>query len=267
MLRLLAALAIGVALFTACGSEADRPLHQQAVDAFKRWHDSFETVEYATTALGVGERPTGAFEVEGEARYRRDPESVWAILFLGDANAQDERATYEQLRVGGEDYLLFDGVWTHQGSGDDSNLTDEVRTILGAPIITDRQVIERWLECAETSFGSTTTEAWRGAPAWIIRCQAEDDLGNQAATELIKSVMGTLFGQAPGDAEQLAARIDAAEVGYLLALQAVIHREGGALLMLDLAITLSDQGARSDIRWQMELLSADQPINFPDAPD
>ena len=266
MLRLLAALAVAVALFVACGSEADRPLHRQALDAFRRWHDSFETAEYVTTALGVGERPTGAFDFEGETRYRKDPESVWTILYLGDANREDEGESFQQLRVEDEEYLLIDDQWRHVGSGDEAEslaLENELRSILGAPIITDRRVIERWLECAEASFGSITAEAWQGEPAWIVRCRAESDLDDEAATELVKSVMGTLFGQAPGAAEQLATRIDAAEIGYLLVFQVIIQRQSGALLLVNLAITLVDDDARSDIRWQMELIGHDQPIEFP----
>ena len=49
-----------------------------------------------------------------------------------------------------------------------------------------------------------------------------------------------------------------------MALQAAIQRGSGALLMLDVAITLSQEGARSDIRWQTELVSFNVPIEFPD---
>jgi len=264
---------IGVILTTvvvaACGSDADRPLHRQAIDAFKDWADSFETAEYFTTALGVGERPTGEFQFQGEAKYRKEPESLWTILYLerGQEGAADARENFQQLRVEDEEYLLIDGAWKHVGSvGDASSiaLENELRSMLGTPIVTDRNVIERWLACAAEAFGSAALQEWQGQPTWIIRCRAAADLQDEAAAELVKSVMGTLFGRAPGSAEQLAELIDAAEVRYLLALQAVIHRESGALLMVDLAITLADDGAASDIRWQTELVGYDRAVDFPE---
>ena len=268
-MRLIVAVAIAAALIAGCGSDADRPAHRQAVDAFKGWADSFETAEYVTTALGVGERPTGEFEFQGEVRYRKDPESLWAILYLdGEAEAsQDSGEDLQQLRVENEVYVLIAGVWHHAGSVDDDEsiaLENEVGSILGTPVFADRQVMERWLECAETSFGSTTLEEWKGQPVWIIRCRADAELEDDDAADLVKSVMGTLFGQAPGSAEELAEKIDAAQVGYVLSLQSIIHRESGALLLVDLAITLTDDGATSDIRWQTELVGYDRAIDFPE---
>ena len=270
-MRQLVAFALVAFLFAACGSDADKPLNQQASDAFKRWADSFETAEYSTTALGVGERPTGEFDFEGEARYRKDPESVWTILYLGDADAEGNRESFQQLRVEDEEFIWDFSFWRHVGADDDSEsiaLERELRSMLGTPLITDHEVLERWLECAERSFGSTSLEPWQEQPAWIVRCLAhagiEDAEERAAARELVKSVMATLFGQAPGATAQLEELIDAAEVGYFLALQAVVHRQSGALLMVDLAITLSDEGARSDIRWHSELLSFNVPIEFPD---
>ena len=139
-MRLVLVALVVAALIVACGSDADKPLHRQAVDAFRDWADSFETAEYSTTALGVGERPTGEFDFEGEARYRKDPESVWTILYLGDANAQDERESFQQLRVEDEEFIWDFGFWRHVGSGDDSGsiaLENELRSMLGTPIITD----------------------------------------------------------------------------------------------------------------------------------
>ena len=270
-MRLLVVAALVSLLVVGCGSDGDKPLHRQAVDAFGEWAESFETAVYSTTALGVGERPTGEFEFEGEARYRKDPESVWTILYLGNESSGEERESFQQLRVEDEEFIWDFGFWRHVGSGDDSEsiaLENELRSMLGTPIITDREVLERWFACAEQSFGSTGLEPWQEQPSWIIRCRAhagiEDPEERAAARELVKSVMGTLFGQAPGATAQLEELIDAAEVGYLIALQAVIHRESGALLMVDLAITLSDEGARSDIRWQTELVSYNQAIEFPD---
>ncbi|MCY3733861.1 MAG: hypothetical protein OXG42_06235 [Chloroflexi bacterium] len=270
-MRLLVVLFLFVALIAACGSDADKPLHRQASEAFKQWADSFETAEYSTTALGVGEQPTGDFDFEGEARYRRDPESVWTILYLSDADSEDERESFQQLRVEDEEFIWDFSFWRHVGDGDDSQsiaLERELRSMLGTPIITDDQVLERWLECADRSFGATSLEAWRDQPAWIVRCRAhagiEDPDERAAARELVKSVMATLFGQAPGATAQLEELIEAAEVGFLIALQAVVHRESGALMMVDVAITLAQEGARSDIRWQTELVSFNVPIEFPD---
>ena len=270
-MRLLVVLALAAFLIAACGSDADQPLHRQATEAFKRWTESFETAEYRTTALGVGERPTGDFDFEGEAKYRKDPESVWTILYLGDADSDDERESFQQLRVEDEEFIWDFSFWRFVGAGDDSQsiaLEQELRSMLGTPLITDHEVLEGWLECAEWSFGEARLESWEEHPSWIVRCRAhagiEDPDERAAARELVKSVMATLFGQAPGAEAQLEELIDAAEVGYLLALQAVIHRESGALLMVDLAITLSHEGARSDIRWQTELFSYNVPIEFPD---
>ena len=270
-MRLLVATAFAVVLLAACGSDAEQPPHRLASDAFKDWAESFETAEFSTTALGVGERPTGEFDFEGEARYRKDPESVWTILYLDDADAQDERGSFQQLRVEDEEFIWDFGFWRHVGAGDDSQsiaLENELRSMLGTPLITDDAVLERWLECAEHSFGSTSPEPWREQPSWIVRCRAhagiEDPEERAAGRELVKSVMATLFGQAPGATAQLEELIEAAEVGYLIALQAVIQRESGALLLVDVAITLSQEGARSDIRWQMELVSYNVPIEFPD---
>ena len=270
-MRLLVVLVLFAALIAACGSDADKPLHLQASDAFKRWADSFETAEFSTTALGVGERPTGDFDFEGEARYRTDPESVWTILYLGDADAEGERESFQQLRVEDEEFIWDFSFWRHVGEGDDSQsiaLEQELRSMLGTPIITDDTVLEGWLECAERSFGEASLEPWRDQPAWTIRCRAhagiEDPEERAAGRELVKSIMATLFGQAPGATAQLEELIEAAEVGYLVALQAAIQRGSGALLMLDVAITLSQEGARSDIRWQTELVSFNVPIEFPD---
>ena len=266
MLRLLAALIFAVVLLAACGSDANKPLHRQAIDAYKRWQDSFETAEYATTALGVGERPTGAFQFQGETKHRKDPESLWITLDLQDEPDGD----FQQLRVEDEEFILLDGVWTHQGSVDEAQgfaLESELRSMLGAPLFTDHKIIERWLSCADEPFGATNLQAWQDRPVWIIRCRANDSLEDEAASDLVKSVMTTLFGQAPGASQQLEERIDAREVNYLLALQAIIHRQSGALLLVDLAITLTDDDGRSDIRWQMELLRYDQPIDFPAVPD
>ena len=260
-------------LIAGCGSDADRPLHRQASDSFGRWAESFETAEYRVTALGVGERPTGEFEFEGAAKYRKDPESVWTILYLegGSEDAQAEREGFQQLRVEDDEFLLNFGIWQHVGSGDDSQsiaLENELRSMLGTSIITDREVLAGWLKCAETSFGGASLESWQDQPSWNVRCRAssglEDPAERDAARALVKSVMGTLFGQAPGAASQLEGLIEAAEVGYFLALQAVVNRETGALIMVDLAITLSQEGARSDIRWQTELIAYNVAIDFPD---
>ena len=86
-MRLLLAVTLAVLLSAGCGSDADKPLHRQATDAFRHWAESFETAEYSTTAIGVGDRPTGEFEFEGEARYRKDPESVWTILYLEECGS------------------------------------------------------------------------------------------------------------------------------------------------------------------------------------
>ena len=270
-MRLTLTVALIAVLLAACGSDAEQPLHRLASDTFKDWAESFETAEFSTTALGVGERPTGDFDFEGEARYRKDPESVWTILYLDEADAQDERESFQQLRVEDEEFIWDFGFWRHVGAGDDSQsiaLENELRSMLGTPLITDDEVLERWLECAEHSFGSTSPEPWREQPAWIVRCRAhagiEDPEERAAGRDLVKSVMATLFGQAPGATAQLEELIEAAEVGYLIALQAVIQRESGALLLVDVAITLSQEGARSDIRWQMELVSYNVPIEFPD---
>ena len=271
LLGVVLATTLAASLAAACGSDADTPLHRLATDAFKRWTEAFETAEYSTTALGVGERPTGEFDFEGDARYRNDPESVWTILYLDDADPQDERESFQQLRVEDEEFIRDVDVWRHVGAEDNSGsiaLENELRSMLGTPIITDDDVLKRWLECAERSFGGVSLEPWRDQPAWIVRCRAhagiEDAEERKAARELVKSVMATLFGQAPGATQQLEELIEAAEVGYLVALQAVIQRESGALLMVDVAVTLSQAGARSDIRWQMELLSYNVPIEFPD---
>lgn len=272
-MRLLLALAIGAALIAACGSDADKPPHQQAADAFNDWAGSFETAEFHTTALGVGERPTGEFDFSGDARYRKHPESVWTILYLGDRpdDPQDADENFQQLRVDDEEFIWNFGFWQHVGSVDDSAsiaLENELRSMLGTPLITDRSLLPRWLRCAERTFGDTALEDWREQPSWVVRCRAyqgiEDSDERDAARELVKSVMASLFGQAPGAADQLAELIDSAQIGYLMALQVVIHRETGALLMVDLAITLSQEGARSDIRWQTQLVRYDQPIEFPD---
>jgi hypothetical protein len=273
IIAFLAPVLLAAALLAACGSDADKPLHRQASDSFRNWSGSFETAEYRITALGVGERPTGEFAFEGEAKFRKDPESVWTILFLeGEAeDSQDETESFQQLRVEDDEFILNFGIWQHVGSGDDSQsiaLENELRSMLGTPIITDHEVLERWFECAGASFGSTEIDDWQEQPAWIIRCRAsagtEDPDQRGAGRELVKAVMATLFGQAPGAAAQLEELIDAAEVGYLLALQAVVNQQTGALVMVDLAITLSQAGARSDIRWQSELVSFNVPIEFPD---
>lgn len=270
-MRLLIVLVLFAATVAACGSDAGKPLNQQATDAFERWAESFDTAEYRITALGVGERPTGDFDFEGEAKYRRDPESVWTILYLGDADSEDERESFQQLRVEDEEFIWDFSFWRHVGDAEDSQsiaLERELRSMLGTPLITDDEVLAGWLECAERSFGETSLEPWEERPAWVVRCRAhagiEDPEERYAAQELVKSVMSTLFGEAPGATAQLEELIDAAEVGYLVALQAVIHRESGALLMVDIAITLSHEGARSDIRWQTELFSFNVPIEFPD---
>lgn len=270
-MRLLAGVALSALLLAACGSDADKPLNQQASDAFKRWAESFETAEYSTTALGVGERPTGDFDFEGEARYRKEPESVWTILYLGDADSEDERESFQQLRVEDEEFIWDFSFWRHVGDGHDSQsiaLERELRSMLGTPLITDDEVLERWLECAEQSLGETSLEPWRDQPAWVVRCRAhggiEDPEEREAARELVKLVMATLFGQAPGATAQLEELIEVAGVGFLIALQAVVHRESGALMMVDVAITLSQEGARSDIRWHSELVSYNMPIEFPD---
>lgn len=270
-MRLLVVVGLFGYLLGGCGSDGEKPLNRQATDAFKGWAESFETAEYSTTALGVGERPTGNFEFEGEAKYRKEPESVWTILYLGEASSEDERESFQQLRVEDEEFIWDFSFWRHVGSGEDSQsiaLEQELRSMLGTTIITEAEVLARWLECAERSFGSTTLEPWRDQPAWVVRCRAHAGIENpedrEAARELVKSVMATLFGRAPGATAQLEELIETAEVGFLVALQAVINRQSGALLMVDLAITLSQEGARSDIRWQTELVTFNVPIEFPD---
>lgn len=270
-MRLLLAVTLAVLLSAGCGSDADKPLHRQATDAFRRWAESFETAEYSTTALGVGDRPTGEFEFEGEARYRKDPESVWTILYLEDADPEGERESFQQLQVEDEEFIWDFSYWRHVGEGDNSEsiaLEQELRSMLGTPIITDGEILERWLDCAGRSFGEASQEPWDDHPAWIVRCRAhagiEDPEERAAARELVKSVMVTLFGQAPGAAAQLEQLIDSAEVGFLIALQAAIQRDSGALLMVDVAITLSQEGVRSDVRWQTKLISFNVPIEFPD---